>query len=85
MSSIGYSLKGLLGNWYPVLVKSLGNGWSKSIVLENKVLLNFDFRNEVKKSGHLDHLLQSYGQKYFDIFDEKLVCHKLDQKQKYFH
>ena len=53
--------------------KNLGNGWSKSIVLENKVVLNFDFRHGAKKSGHLDHLLQSYGQIYFDIFYEKLV------------
>ena len=44
MSLIGYSLKGLLGNCYPVLVKILGNGWSKSIVLENKVVLNLDFK-----------------------------------------
>ena len=44
MSSIGYSLKGLLGNWYPVLVKNLGKGWSKSIALENKVVLNLDFK-----------------------------------------
>ena len=26
-----------------VAVKNLGNGWSKSIVLENKVVINFDF------------------------------------------
>ena len=32
-------------------------GWSKSIVLENKVFLNFDFR-----IGHLDHPLQSHSQ-----------------------
>ena len=38
-----------------------GNGWSKSIFLENKVVVNFDFRHGAKKSGHLDHLLQSYG------------------------
>ena len=44
MSLIGYSLKGSLGNWYPVLVKNLGNGWSKSIVLENKMVLNLDFK-----------------------------------------
>ena len=30
--------------------------------LENKVVINFDFRNGAKKSGHLDHPLQSYGQ-----------------------
>ena len=35
--------------------------------LENKVVLNFDFRQRVK-SGHSDHLLQSYGQIYFNIF-----------------
>ena len=49
-------------------VKNLGNGWSKSIVLENKVFLNFDVRHGAIKSGHLDLLLQSYGQIYFNIF-----------------
>ena len=29
-------------------VKNLGNGWSKSIVLENKVVINFDFRHGAK-------------------------------------
>ena len=38
------------------------NGWSKSIFLENKVAINFDFRNGAKKSEYLDHPLQSYGQ-----------------------
>ena len=41
----------------------LSNGWSKSIVLENKVAINFDFRSGAKKSGHLDYPLQSYGPK----------------------
>ena len=50
------------------MVKNLGNGWSKSFVVENKEVLHFDFRNEAKKSGHLDHPLQSYGQIYFNIF-----------------
>ena len=45
-----------------------GNGWSKSFFLENKVVTNFDFRHWAKKSGHLDHLLQSYGQIYFNVF-----------------
>ena len=27
------------------IVKNLGNGWSKPIVLENKVFLNFDLRH----------------------------------------
>ena len=67
MSLIGYSLKGLLGNWYPVLVKSLGNGWSKSIVLESKVVINFDFRSGAKKSGHLDYPFQSYGPKFVNM------------------
>ena len=44
--------------------KNLGTSWSKSIVLENKVVINFDFRNGAKKSGHSDHSLQSYGQTY---------------------
>ena len=34
------------GNIWIWTVKKFGNGWSKSIVLENKVVLNFDFRNE---------------------------------------
>ena len=29
--------------------------------LENKVVINFDVRHGAKKSGHLDHTLQSYG------------------------
>ena len=29
--------------------------------LENKVVINFDFRHGAKKSGRLDHTLQSYG------------------------
>ena len=41
--------------------KNLGTSWSKSIVLENKVFINFDFRHGAKKSGHLDHTLQSYS------------------------
>ena len=41
--------------------------WSKSIVLENKVAINFDFRSGAKKSGHLDYPLQSYGPKFVNI------------------
>ena len=37
-------------------VKNLGSGWLKLIVLENKVVINFDFRHGAKKSGLLDHL-----------------------------
>ena len=37
------------------------NGWSKSLLLENKVVINFDFRSGAKKSGHLDYPFQSYG------------------------
>ena len=29
--------------------------------LENKVVVNFNFRHGAKKSGHLDHMLQSYS------------------------
>ena len=49
-------------------VKNLGDGCSKSIVLENKVVIDFDFRHGTKKSGFLNHPLQSYGQIYFNIF-----------------
>ena len=38
-------------------------GWSKSIVLENEVAINFDFRSGAKKTGHMDYPLQSYGPK----------------------
>ena len=39
------------------------NGWSKSLFLEHKVVINFDVRSGAKKSGHLDYPLQSYGPK----------------------
>ena len=40
--------KRLLGHFS--LGQNFGNGWSKSIVLENKVVLHFDF-NQVTRSG----------------------------------
>ena len=46
---------------------AFSNGWSKSIVLENKVVINFDFRNEAKKSGHLDYPLWPQIGKYAQI------------------
>ena len=53
--------------------------------LENRVVLNFDFRHGAKKSGHLDQLLQSYGKIHFNIFRYifmkryvPLVSYKLD-------
>ena len=36
-------------------LKNLDNGWSKSIFLENKVAVNFNFRNGAKKSGQSGH------------------------------
>ena len=53
--------------WFPIekgrklCKRKRWNGWSKSIVLENKVVVNFDFRSGAKKSGHLDYPFQSYG------------------------
>ena len=44
---------------FSILKSAFSNGWSKSIVLENKVAINFDFRSGAKKSGHLDYPLQS--------------------------
>ena len=38
----------LLDGWMALSIKNLGNGWSKSIVLENKVDINFDFGMEPK-------------------------------------
>ena len=46
----------------------LSNGWSKSIVLENKVALNFDFRSRAKKSGHLG---------YHSLSKESPMCRAL--------
>ena len=43
------------------------NGWSKSIFLENKVVINFDFRSGAKKSGHLDYPFKSYGPKFVNM------------------
>ena len=37
------------------------NGWSKSFFLENKVVINYDFRHGAKKSGQSGHPFQSYG------------------------
>ena len=48
MSLIGYSLKGSLGNWYPVLVKNLGNGWSPRLA---RTIINVT----VKKCHKLHH------------------------------
>ena len=57
--------------WLPVIslfvfvegVNNLDNGVPKSIDLEK-----IDFRNGAEKSGHSDHLFQSYGRIYFNIF-----------------
>ena len=55
--------------WFPIekgrklCKRKRWNGWSKSLLLENKVVINFDFRSGAKKSGHLDYPLQSYGPK----------------------
>ena len=38
-----------------------GKGWSKSFFLENKVVVNFDFRHGAKKSSQSGHPFQSYG------------------------
>ena len=41
--------------------KTLVTVSQNQLFLENKVVFHFDFRNGAKKSGHLDHMLQSYG------------------------
>ena len=48
-----------LGGNISAVQQHLGNGWSKSIVLEDKVVSNFVFRLGAKKSGHLDYPLQN--------------------------
>ena len=58
-------------------VKNLSNGWSKSIVLENKVvIINFDFRNGAKDQVIWTtrcKVMAKYISIYFDIFYEKLA------------
>ena len=64
------NLGGVLRKYhFSILKKRIFNGWSKSIVLENKVAINFDFKSGAKKSGHLDYPLQSYGPKQV-----RLIC-----------
>ena len=51
--------------WHNVLLTKVGsqrsNGWSKSLFLENKVVINFNFRHGAKKSGQSGHSFRSYG------------------------
>ena len=54
--------------WDGVGMVILGHRQSKSTFGANKVFLNFDFMNELKNSGHLDHPLQCFGQICFNIF-----------------
>ena len=49
-------------------VKTLGNGWSKSFFLEDKVVLNFDFKLGAKKTGHLDRPLWTNIFQYISIY-----------------
>ena len=42
------------------VVNNLRSGWSKSIVLENEVVLNFDFRHGAKKSGQSGDSFRSF-------------------------
>ena len=66
--------------------KNIGEGWSKSIVLENKIAIKFDFRHGAKKSAATPcKVVAKYISIYFDTFYEKLDDHQLDQIQKYFH
>ena len=49
-------------------VKTLGNGWSKSFFLEDKVVLNFDFKLGAKKTGHFDRPLWTNIFQYISIY-----------------
>ena len=48
---------------FSILKSAFLNGWSKSIFLENKVAMNFDFLSKFLFSGHLDYPFKSYGPK----------------------
>ena len=75
----------LISHWFSVeMVQKLckrkrWNGWSKSIVLENKVVINFDFRSGAKKSGHLDYPFKSYGPKFVSMHK---TCGEVGVKKK---
>ena len=65
--------------------QNLGNGWSKSIVIENEVVINFYFRHGAKNQVIWTtrcKVMAKYISIYFDIFQQKLVGYKLDQKTK---
>ena len=58
-----------MGHEFPTpRVKNFCNGWSKSIILEIRVVLDVDFRHGAKKSGHMDQPLHNYDQIYSNIF-----------------
>ena len=57
----------------------LGNGWSKSIVLD--LILGMEPKNQVIWTTRCK-VIAKYLSIYFEIFYERLVCHQLDQKQK---
>merc|ERR1712016_466036 len=50
-----------------------GNGWSKSIFLENKVAINFDLFITFLFSGHLDYPFQSYGPKQVRLISTRPI------------
>ena len=71
----------------PPGVKNLGNSWSKSIVLENKVAINFILGMEPKNQVIWTtrcRVMAKYTSIHFDIFRQKLVYYKVHQKQKLF-
>ena len=47
--------------------------------LENKVVINFDFRSGAKKSGHLDYPFKSYGSKFVNMHK---TCGEVGVKKK---
>ena len=47
--------------------------------LENKVVINFDFRSGAKKSGHLDYPFKSYGPKFVSMHK---TCGEVGVKKK---
>ena len=51
----------------------------KIIFLENKVVINFDFRSGAKKSGHLDYPFKSYGPKFVSMHK---TCGEVGVKKK---
>ena len=60
----------MCGRELPAILRGTANAETvgqNNFFLENKVVINFDFRSGAKKSGHLDYPFKSYGPKFVSM------------------